>query len=68
MQFALVCRETEHLKDLLDYAFEDIYHKISWVERIQALDLASKMGHEKVKEMLEILQLSFLRADYEDIF
>ena len=56
------------MRDLLTYAFDDIYHKLAWIERIQALDMAAKMGHDKLKAMFELIQLSFLRADMEELF
>ena len=42
MQFARVYNQGRILQDLVDYAFNTIYHKMPWSDRIYAYEVAAK--------------------------
>ena len=43
LQFGITCRDPSSVNDLVIYAYRQIYSKLSWLERIYTLDVASKL-------------------------
>lgn len=63
LQFAVTNKDTTMAEDLITYAYKNIFHKLPWLERIHALDIAFKIRHKSQGDMIEIFVIQFLRSD-----
>ena len=50
------------------YGFNQIYDKLSCLEKIYSLDLAFKSKHPKFEQMMNLIYINFLRVDYDDFY
>jgi hypothetical protein len=47
LQYGIVSKDPNSVNDLIMYAYRQIYSKISWLDRIYTLDIASKLKNEQ---------------------
>ena len=55
------------MSDIINYGFTTIYNKLSWFERIYALDLADQMKLPKYNDMVALVEFTFLYSDYTSL-
>ena len=63
----MVVGENEILNELIYYGMNTIFNKLSWLDKILAIDFAAKLRPDDLSTMVELIQLSFLRASPEEI-
>ena len=56
------------VKELSIYAFSTLYEKLKWIERIEALDVATRSAHERLDEIIELVKVSMLKDNFQDFF
>jgi hypothetical protein len=63
----MVNGDAESLTDLIRYGFNSIFDKLSWVDKILALDFAAKLKVDNLSSIIDLVQLSLLRARPQEI-